>query len=294
MQRIYSTLINPALLFVLFLFLFQNSLAQNVIVSDDAVYTGEASAMLDVKSTDKGMLVPRLSTTQRINISSPVEGLFVYDTDLKKFYFFDGTNWLGMPIANAYATDTSFVITEQLLFENDAVVWDDLRVPVESTGKGSTRAPGFGKFLDNGSGSQGIWVQWFDDGTEEELYFTVQLPHSYKLGSDIQPHIHWVTKDDNTGDVVWGLEYSWANMGDTYSNTNIITGTGSNSGSNNHHITSLGLISGTGKSFSSMLVCRIFRDASNSADTFSKDAGVLEVDFHFQVQSLGTHYDASK
>lgn len=208
MQEIYSKLINPALFFVLFLIISQNSFTQNVIVSDDDAYTGEASAMLDVKSTDKGMLVPRLSTTQRINISSPVEGLFVYDTDFKKFYYFDGTNWLGMPISNAYSTDTSFVITEQLLFEDDAVVWDDLRVPVESTGKGSTRAPGFAKFLDDGSGSQGVWVQWFDDATEEELYFTVQLPHSYKVGSDIQPHIHWVTKHDNTGDVVWGLEYS--------------------------------------------------------------------------------------
>lgn len=83
-------------------------------------------------------------------------------------------------------------------------------------------------------------------------------------------------------------------MGDTYSNTTIISGTGSNSGDKNHHITSLGLISGTGKSFSSMLVCRIFRDASNSSDTYTKDAGVLEVDFHFQVQSLGTQYDANK
>lgn len=275
---------------ILGILLTQPGLAQTVTVTDDGAYIGETSAVLDVKSTDKGMLVPRLSTSQRTTISSPVEGLFVYDTDMKKFYFFDGTNWQSIPIGNAYTTDTSFVITEQLLFEGDAIVWDDLRVPVESTGKGSTRAPGFGKFLDDGSGSQGVWVQWFDDGTEEELYFTVQLPHSYKVGSDIQPHIHWVTNDSNEGDVVWGLEYSWVNMGEAFGNTSILTETASNEGEAFHQITSLGLITGTGKSYSSMLVCRIFRDASNSADTFTKDAGVLEVDFHFQVQALGTHY----
>lgn len=60
MHRIYLTLGKLALLFVLFLLLFQNSIAQNVIVSDDAAYTGEASAILDVKSTDKGMLQTHL------------------------------------------------------------------------------------------------------------------------------------------------------------------------------------------------------------------------------------------
>ena len=279
---------------VFFAFVESVQAQNNVIISDDDLYTGESSAMLDVKSTDKGMLIPRLSTAQRTAISSPVEGLFVYDTDMKKFYFYDGTNWLSMPITNAYTTDTTFVITERLLFEGDAVVWDDLRVPVEATGAGSTRKPGFSKFLDDGSGSQGVWVQWFDDNAEEELYFTVQLPHSYKEGTDIQPHVHWVSKHANAGDVVWGLEYTWANMGDAFQNTTIITGTGSNDGIYNHHITSLGLISGTGKDYSSMLVCRIFRDAGNAADTYTKDAGVLEVDFHFQVQSVGTKYDASK
>ena len=40
----------------------------------------DASAMLDVKSTTKGMLVPRMTTTQRDAITTPATGLMVYNT----------------------------------------------------------------------------------------------------------------------------------------------------------------------------------------------------------------------
>ena len=52
----------------------------------------DASAMLDVKSTEKGILIPRMTTAQRTGISSPAQGLMVYDTDLDAFYFYDGTD----------------------------------------------------------------------------------------------------------------------------------------------------------------------------------------------------------
>lgn len=288
MKKTYLTL-TCCFILVVFLSLFvMPSYGQTVIVSDDSGYGGETSAMLDVKSTDKGMLIPRLSTAQRTAISAPVEGLFVYDTDFKRFYYYNGSDWAAMNIVNAYDTETSFVITKPVLLEGDAVVWDDLRVPVESTSKGGTKDPDFGQFLNNGSGSQGVFIQWFSSTSEEELYFTVQLPHSYKVGSDIQAHVHWVTKEAGTGNVQWGLEYSWANIDDTFSNTTIITGTESNPVVKYHYMTDLGIIDGTGKSYSSMLVCRIFRDASS--DSFNQDAGLLEIDFHFQVQSFGTEY----
>ena len=41
----------------------------------------DASAILDVQATDKGMLAPRMTTAQRTAIASPATGLLVYDTD---------------------------------------------------------------------------------------------------------------------------------------------------------------------------------------------------------------------
>ncbi|MFK5855335.1 MAG: tail fiber domain-containing protein, partial [Bacteroidota bacterium] len=45
--------------------------------------------VLDVQSTSKGMLIPRLTTSQRTTIGSPATGLLVYDTQTKSFWFYD-------------------------------------------------------------------------------------------------------------------------------------------------------------------------------------------------------------
>lgn len=52
----------------------------------------DASAMLDVKSTDRGLLIPRVTTAQRNNIALPATGLLVYQTDAPEgFYYNKGT-----------------------------------------------------------------------------------------------------------------------------------------------------------------------------------------------------------
>lgn len=53
----------------------------------------DASAMLDVKATDKGVLVPRMTAVQRDAIASPATGLLVYVTDAGDFFHFDGSVW---------------------------------------------------------------------------------------------------------------------------------------------------------------------------------------------------------
>ena len=53
----------------------------------------EASAMLDVSSTTKGLLIPRMTGSEREAISSPATGLMVYDTSESILYFYTGTKW---------------------------------------------------------------------------------------------------------------------------------------------------------------------------------------------------------
>lgn len=61
--------------------------------------TPNSSAMLDVTSTTKGFLFPRMTYSDRIAITSPAQGLFVYQTNssglfsLAGIYFFDGSLW---------------------------------------------------------------------------------------------------------------------------------------------------------------------------------------------------------
>lgn len=51
------------------------------------------SAVLDLTATQKGVLLPRLTTQQRLGIVSPATGLLVYDTNEKNFQYFDGSAW---------------------------------------------------------------------------------------------------------------------------------------------------------------------------------------------------------
>ena len=52
-----------------------------------------ASAMLEIKTNNKGFLGPRLTSAQRTAIASPADGLWVYDTDTKTFWFYKGSAW---------------------------------------------------------------------------------------------------------------------------------------------------------------------------------------------------------
>ena len=53
-------------------------------------------------------------------------------------------------------------------------------------------------------------------------------------------------------------------------------------------LTNLGDMSGFGKTLSSIIICRIFRKTNSSNDDFDKDAGLLQIDFHYQIDADGS------
>lgn len=56
-----------------------------------------ASSIFDAVSTSKGILIPRMTMTQRDAISTPATGLLVYVTDKTiGYYYYDGTQWVNM------------------------------------------------------------------------------------------------------------------------------------------------------------------------------------------------------
>ena len=58
-----------------------------------SIFGQNTSAIVEFASKDRGFLIPRMSTEQRMLIVSPVEGLIVYDLTLHSFFFFDGGVW---------------------------------------------------------------------------------------------------------------------------------------------------------------------------------------------------------
>lgn len=77
----------------------------------------DGSAMLDVTSTDRGILIPRMTGVQRDAISTPAVGLLVYQTDgTSGYYYYDGSDWVGIGSSTTGVTSV------------------DATAPVESTG----------------------------------------------------------------------------------------------------------------------------------------------------------------
>ena len=84
----------------------------------------DASAILDVKSTDKGILIPRMTTAQRTNISAgnSANGLLVYDTTTKSFWYYNGLIWSeltkGIPTAIVDADNDTKIQVEETTDED--------------------------------------------------------------------------------------------------------------------------------------------------------------------------------
>lgn len=56
--------------------------------------TPNASAMLEVTATDKGILFPRMTSVQRTSIASPASGLYVFDTNTNSLWYYNGALWI--------------------------------------------------------------------------------------------------------------------------------------------------------------------------------------------------------
>lgn len=66
----------------------------------------DPSAALEIDSSTKGFLPPRLTTAQRNAVPNPALGLIVYNTTTKKLNFYDGTQWVDAPLDPGAAVDS--------------------------------------------------------------------------------------------------------------------------------------------------------------------------------------------
>ncbi|MBP6431129.1 MAG: tail fiber domain-containing protein [Ferruginibacter sp.] len=74
-----------------------NSFAQSVAINSDGS-TANPSAMLDIKSNTKGLLIPRMSKVQRNAITLPATGLIIFQNapDSTGLYYYTGSRWQWM------------------------------------------------------------------------------------------------------------------------------------------------------------------------------------------------------
>ena len=197
----------------------------------------------------------------------------------------------------------------------EAMPWEDLRIePVTRTT--GINAPVFEMWIqDAGGTSRGVYLYSFADvvvAAEKVVFFTMQLPHTWAQNS-IYLHVHWIgTPEDVTNSPaapLWGLEYTWANIGSVYPATQVVyTDVGVNyteSGSDatvtlfKHYISKFSAIapSASENGVSSVLIGRLWRFSSSASDTYNQagnKCGLLYIDAHYQMNSLGSNEEYAK
>lgn len=83
------------------------SLSAQVAITTNAS-SADGSAMLDVQSTTKGFLPPRMTTVQRNAITSPVEGLVIYNSDEKTLNIYTGSSWMSFNTTPSLSVGDSY------------------------------------------------------------------------------------------------------------------------------------------------------------------------------------------
>jgi hypothetical protein len=110
-----------------------------------------SSAIISSTSTNKGLLVPRMTDTQRAAIASPATGLMVYQTNgTTGFYFWNGTTWVNLGGSGGTASELQKITegsnTGWRILGRDAANYGDIGVnaldlsasTAASTTKGAT------------------------------------------------------------------------------------------------------------------------------------------------------------
>lgn len=170
--------------------------------------TPHSSAILDVESNEKGMLIPRMTVSERIAIVNPAEGLLVYQTDdIDGFYYFNGIQWIrlldyqrdSIPVGVIFAFPSETIPSGYLICDGSAIsrtTYANLFALIGvmyGSGDGSTtfNLPDYrGEFLrgvDSGSGNDPDALTRLDrgDGASGDVVGSKQLFENFQHSHNI-------------------------------------------------------------------------------------------------------------
>ena len=179
-------------------------------------------------------------------------------------------------------------------------VWDDLLINSGLFKFAGSSDPTWRNWQPGGSGATFKALK-FDKN--DEIFFSCQLPHTYKNGSDLRCHVHWTPCDRGVAEsgkyVGWKLDYSWASINGTpFGASATVTMSDTCTGTNEYHEVSAmtaPYIDGTGQTISSMLIGRLYRSDTGTDDTWvgtGADApALLQFDFHHEIDSAGSRQE---
>lgn len=169
-----------------------------------------------------------------------------------------------------------------------ATQFDDLRVEALSVKIGITAPTDTTGFR----GDATFQDRRFVHNQADEVQFSVQLPHGWKEGGTIFPHVHFCPiTTDAAGTVRFALEYYGAKVGGTFPatpGTLLLTKTWSTNNQWVHLIADNDTgIDMTGYTLSSVLKCKLYRDNTVTTN-LAQAVSFLYFDVHVEIDSFGS------
>lgn len=170
-------------------------------------------------------------------------------------------------------------------------VWEDLRFPATTINPVGLTAAAVQETTDPYMGTL-----LFSASTPMICAGQAQLPHSRKLLSPLVFHIHWAPTSTDTGNVLWRLSYMAADINGTFSGTltNVDATQASSGVVGKHQIVSFAEVTGVGSLVSTMIMWKVTRVANDDTDTYTGDARLLEMDIHYQIDTVGSRLEHTK
>ena len=179
----------------------------------------------------------------------------------------------------------------QETFTFDPAAWTDLRFSLDAA-----RLDISSGRLDYDFANCGVIAQETARYPDEPMCIVAQFPHCKKLGTDINPHIHWIQNQDKVPNLL--LEYRWINNGSVVAAFQKAISNGLAftyvSGSILQICSWPDISPPTGEKVSSMMDVRLFRDSANASglfagvDQYVGDVLLKEFDVHYEINRNGS------
>jgi hypothetical protein len=87
----------------LFLSINSKAFSQGIVVNVEVgAVNPHSSSVLDVRATNKGVLIPSLTTSQRLAMPGPANGLLVFDNTENAFYYYNASiiQWVSVILSD--------------------------------------------------------------------------------------------------------------------------------------------------------------------------------------------------
>lgn len=219
---------------------------------------------------------------------SAVVGMWFYVADEDTYYRYNGSAWT--------SSVEALTVGGTLNLEGDAKIktqgvdgWDDYTGEISVRGTGSNN-PSFTQF------QSGLYAYEFPGSAMKEVWVSFHVRHNYAVGTKIYLHAHYANAaaSPGAGDVRWGFEYTVAkghNQAAFGAPTTVYVTQTCSTTRYQHMIAELSetdAIPSTQLEPDSLILVRIFRDATAPADTLADAVHLLMVDCHVQSNTFAT------